>query len=622
MAPRPQKEVIKSYQSRIGSSMKWREGERHEGLWKRMVDLYRGRHYAVDSPDHRMVINMAFATKNVIVPSISINNPKFIVYPRKPDSEDQAVVVEEIINYLWRTYKYQQEFRLAVEDYVVIGHGWLKVGYRMSKPPEEKKVGSGGNVEASPESGTDEYGIDDRPAVPGNVETELTNFDADRPFVERISPWDMLCDPHARHPKEMKWVAQRTRRRVADVKADERYNKKVREEAGATHWSRWSNDSKSDARDDSDAPSDDQTAFCDVIEFYDLQKNEMSTFLSMDSEGFLIKPAPIPYAFHNPFVMLRNYEVSDHFYPMGELEAIEALQLELNETRTQMLQHRQKFARKYLYHEPSFDERGLEGLQSDVDNEMVPFDGDIGDMPAAVVAMPVQGTPPDFYSQSEMIEQDINTVSGVSDYMRGDGADIRRTATEAAMIQDAMNSRSADKLAHIELKLAEIGEKLIMLMQQYMTGEAAVRIVGMRASHFVNFDADYIKGQFDFEVEAGSTQPRNESFRRQSALQFMDAVGPLVGVSALDPNMLARKLLMDFGVKDPSAFLGGQDPMNPEMQQGPPGMPGMPGEDVTPEGAPVPQGIPGPPQPPPEDTVGGIPNDIFGPMAGKSGLNL
>ena len=43
--------------------------------------------------------------------------------------------------------------------------------------------------------------------------------------------------------------------------------------------------------------------------------------------------------------MVRNHEVTDEFYPIGELEMIETLQHELNETRTQMMNHRKRFQR-------------------------------------------------------------------------------------------------------------------------------------------------------------------------------------------------------------------------------------------------------------------------------------
>ena len=557
------KSKLQQLNGQLSDSVEWREKERHEQLWKRMVNLYKGKHYKTETQSDRAVINTAFATKNVIAPSVAVNNPKFTINARKPEAAAQAVVTEQVLNYIWRTFKYQREFRLAVDDMLTVGHGWVKVGYKATVPPESKKA----EDYAADDEATAE-GIDDRDtAVEGNVESELyVPWDEDRPFVERCSFFDIFVDPHARHPKEMKWIAQRTRRLVNDVRVDSRYEKAAREKVtGQSSYA----DPQRDGRTDDEMVDSSKAKYVDVYEFYDLRRHEVSTFVKGQHDGdFLIKPKKLPYPFGHPFVMLRDYEVIDHFYPMGELEAIEVLQHELNTTRTQMLNHRSKFARKYLVHSDSFDEKGMRALKSNVDNEMVPFDGPIEDMGAAVQAMPVQGTPPDFYNQSDLIQSDIDRISGVSDYMRGNAAEVRRTATEAAMIQDAQNARASDKLSHIEMALAEIGERLIMLMQLYMTGEHVVRIVGMSQPTWVKFDADYIQGQFDFEVEAGSTQPNNESFKQQQSLQLVDAIHGLAQLGAqFDPNMLAQKVLRDFGIKDPGSY----------MMQAPAGAPAVPG---------------------------------------------
>lgn len=248
---------------------------------------------------------------------------------------------------------------------------------------------------------------------------------------------------------------------------------------------------------------------------------------------------------------------------------------------------------------------------------MVPVDTngqmDIG---KAVAPMPSIGTPPDFYNQSELIQQDMDRISGTSDYMRGATANIRRTATEAAMIQDAMNSRAADKLSRIESTLAQIGQRVMQLMQLYMTGEKVVRVVGSKAAPaWVTFDSDYIAGEFDFEVEAGSTQPQNESFRRQSALQMVDAMAPFVGTGVVDPMALARHVLQfGFGIKDPTLFMGQQQPQH-QMPDG--SM--MPGAQHG-QGAPMPQGGGMPAEQPQQSPVDGIPPELMAAIQGSTGF--
>jgi hypothetical protein len=300
------------------------------------------------------------------------------------------------------------------------------------------------------------------------------------------------------------------------------------------------------------------------------------------SDKFLVQPTKIPFAFGHPFVMLRNYEVPEHFYPLGELEAIEGLQHELNETRTQMMNHRKRFSRKWLYKESAFDPDGRAMLESDEDNVLVPV---VGDEPlgGVITPMPAVINPPEFYNQSSLIAGDMDRVSGVSDYMRGAMPEIRRTATEAAIAQDASNARAADKLAIIELEIAACAGRLVALAQQYMTGTQVARVVGSNAIPlWVQFDRDYIAGEFDFEVEAGSTQPVNESFRRQMALQMVDAMAPFAQAGVIDMGALARHVLQfGFGIKTPEAFLAAPAPQ--QMPQGQP-MPEQMGGGMPPQG--------------------------------------
>ena len=600
---------LQGYRDEIKRSKRWRSTSSYENEWKRYIDLYRGRHYDTNTPGDKLIVNLIFSTINVIAPSVAVNNPRFVVNARNPDKAPQAVVTEEILNYLWRTHKYQDEFRLAVNDWLVVGHGWCKVGYKFTKPPEEKKVDS--KEFADPDS-MGSVGIDDRDDVDGNVESEMYIYD-DRPFLERVSPFDMFVDPDARHPKEMCWIAQRVWRPIQDVQVDDRYSPTARKKISARTWSRWSSsEGDGDARDDQ--PDKGPKSFCEVIEFYDIKRRTVCTFAldadDADNEsGFLIKPKAMPYAMGHPFEMLRNFEVSDHFYPLGDVAQIESLQLELNQTRTQMMNHRKRFQRKWLYERDAFDRDGVQALESDVDNTMIPVMSD-GDPSRVIAPMPAVITPSEFYDQSGLITNDIDRVSGVSDYQRGSGQTaIKRTATEAAMIQDAANARAQDRLAKIEAALARLGERVIGLMQQYLTGDQVARIVTMPGKAWVNYDAEYIQGEFDFDVAAGSTEPMNETFRRQSALQLVDASMPFLEMGVANPQTLYMHILQKgFGIKDAGPFLiqqgqpeaPGMEQMGaPQQQQAlPPGAPpGMPPEMMQ-QGAPMP---PGQMQMPPQD---------------------
>jgi len=223
--------------------------------------------------------------------------------------------------------------------------------------------------------------------------------------------------------------------------------------------------------------------------------------------------------------------------------------------------------------------------------------------------------PPEFYNQSDLIRQDIELVSGVSEFMRGGVSEIRRTATEAALIQDAQNARTADKLAVIEQAVAQVGRRVLQLAQQYMTGEQVARVMARDGQPmWVTFDREYIKGQFDFEVAAGSTQPTNEAFRRQSALQMVDAMAPFVSAGVVDVAKLGAYVLQyGFGVKNPEMFMTTPEPPEAEMlpqQQPAPPMPPMGG---------LPMGGAAPVSAPPMGDMGGMDPMMMALLAAEQG---
>jgi hypothetical protein len=351
-----------------------------------------------------------------------------------------------------------------------------------------------------------------------------------------------------------------------------------------------------------------------------MMENTMSV-LADSGDEFLLDPTPMPYAYGQPFVMIRNYDVPDFFYPMGDLEAIESLQEELDKTRSQLVNARKRYGRKYLYHERSFGPEGREALESEQDGRFVPVVDE--NKPLSEIVMPLPQVPlsPEVYNTSSIIENDINVVSGVSEYARGQMPEIRRTATEASIIADAGNARAADKLAIVELSIGMIARRVIQVMQQFMTGEMMAHVAANGGENlFIPFSREDIVGEYDFSVEAGSTQPMNDTIRKQQAVSLLNAMAPLIG-TVIDPTALAKHVLQQgFGIKNPDKFIMQQPP----MPMGP--------EQADPEGGPdVAMGMPSdmgammPPTAPEAGAfapTGGIPPELLAQMQGQMGLDL
>ena len=564
MARQSNYDKLSSYRKKIDYSKNWRKNENYDNLWQRLINLYRGRHYRGYLQGDRLLVNIAFSTINTLAPAVSIGRPKINVNPRRPEDGDKAVVTESIINYWWQHYECQPEFQRAVKDYLIIGHGWVKTGYRFVEESKLDDIQDSADEAADPNKTSDD------------VESQIV-IREDRPFLERVDPFDMYVDVDAVSLNEIRWIAQRTRRPLKDAKEDKRYDAAARKELSPSSYQKYGDITVTNTYN----PTNPDEAYCDIYEYYNVDTGEMCVFAD-SGDKFLIKPVKMPYVFGHPFFMLRNYEIPGFFYPMGELEAIEPLQYELNETRTQMMNHRKRYSRKWLFSESAFDDDGRQALASDDDNVIVPVKGN-ENLNNVVVPMPALINPPEFYNQSTLIENDIDRVSGVSEYQRGSIPETTRTAREASIIAEAGNARVAEKLIAIENSIAACAANLIMLAQQYLTGEQTVRIVGTEAAPiWLTFDKDYISGEFDFTVEAGSTAPRNEAFRRDMALQIVSALQPFAQAGLVNLPKLAEYVLRTgFGVKDAEAYI---------TQPAPQGMPVAPDQAAL-EGQGLPPGM-------------------------------
>jgi len=561
------KDLIKRYTQRLKTSKTWRKEAGFEDTWHRLIDLYRMKQFLERSDNDRIAVNVSFSTVNTIVPSISVNYPQISVNPRDPQEMPQAQAAEAAVNYWWRHYDWRKEIQRAVKDALIMGNGWIKVGWRYQTSAraltdaeradviEDAKEKASQQAAEQPETAAAQPTDDE---IEAQAPQETYEVEVDEPFVERVSPFDIFIDPEATCIEDLKWIAQRLVVPIADARKDNRYKLGPRRalQPDMSTNVRWRDDEETDADTGRKRYADDVKRVT-LWEFYDLRSSFYCVFAE-DGEDFLLDPTDFPYPYGQPFVHLGNYDVPDQFYAMGDLEALEPLQHELNAVRSDMMNHRKRWQRAYLINKDAFDTAAQNQLLSDRDNRLVYVDAQSGPLKDMIEPVPQLPLDPQMYQYSEQIESDVDLISGVSEYQRGAQAEIRRTATEAAMIQDATNARAADKLAQIEVFMADVARRVVQLAQVYLTGDENIaRIVGPDgAQNWVPFDRESIQGEFDFEVEAGSTQPRDESYRRQQALQLLNTLAPYAEQGVINMQTMLSTVLRDaFGIKDVSDWV-------------------------------------------------------------------
>ena len=81
-----------------------------------------------------------FSTINTLAPAVAIGRPKIFVNARRQEDGDKAIVTESILNYWWEHSECQPEYQRAVKDYLILGHGWVKTGYRFVEESKLDKI--------------------------------------------------------------------------------------------------------------------------------------------------------------------------------------------------------------------------------------------------------------------------------------------------------------------------------------------------------------------------------------------------------------------------------------------------------------------------------------------------
>ena len=585
----------KKHRTRVEKAVAWRKNAKYDEKWAKFIKLYASQYEYKELSAYEDIVapNMVFSTVNIIVPSVVVNYPKITVTARQEVEAAKAATVEAMSNYNWQRYNVHKEVKLIIRDSVMFGHGIGKVTWVLREETQEMdrdeykatvsqalmEVTSGRESAESQGLGVT-FPSDDE--VIASAPTTKVVVVADHPSVERISPFDLYMDPDATRFENARWIAQRMYVPIETARENQDWNKAARKKLKPSAMS----EAKSDQETTFDGEErGTESEFVVVWEYYDLLANTMCVFADGCDE-FLIEPDETPLPFSHPFVFAPNYVVPEKLYPLGDVESLVSLQMELALTRTQMINDRKRFRRMYLYSQDKIGADGMTALLSGDDNAMIPveYDGPLSDVLAPVGT---SALPPEFYNQTAMIMEDINLQAGTNEYQRGGTTEIRRTATEANMIQEASNARAADKLAGVEIFISELARRTVQLAQEFLTTEQVARVMGQDgAIQWTPYSREDIVGEFDFQVEAGSTRPLNESQKRQSAMQLMDAMAPFISMGVVNPQKIAETVLRDgFGIKNPEMYMAQMPPMMPPDQGGvpvggppmPPGMPpGMP----------------------------------------------
>lgn len=282
---------------------------------------------------------------------------------------------------------------------------------------------------------------------------------------------------------------------------------------------------------------------------------------------------------------------------LSQLEQIWSLQVELNKTRSHLITHRRRNVAKLFAKRGALKQEAVDALQSPIVNDVAFVDGD-QPLDQLVKAVELPNLSADVYNVSELMQADIYEITGVNEYLRGAGPDIRRTATEASIVEGASNIKTQFKLQQIEDMFIEVGALMLGTakdvfpqteyeeLQLFLTGREAEMV--QRSDYaeqitaatdpmaqqalmaeaqqpmdvMVSPSPDIWVGEYEVDVESHSTELRNPVLKEQKAREMaMGVIEMAPMLNQLGVIINYKRLLEEWfrqaGVEDVDGLLEG-----------------------------------------------------------------
>ena len=263
------------------------------------------------------------------------------------------------------------------------------------------------------------------------------------------------------------------------------------------------------------------------------------------------------------YLQIKDISVPHEHYGIGEVEAIEGLQDELNQKRNQRMDNVNLIINRMW--------KVARGARVDISN-LVSRPGHVilTDDMDGIEALDVPDVTASAYKEEEIVKADMQTALGNYEYSRGATPERREAASTVVSLQGAANSRYLLKAkmiaqAGIEPLLYWFTDLNLANLEQ----KQSIRIAGKSGFNFkaVNLE-DLPESRVDFEIEMETELP-NRDIRRNQFLILYQAMSqrPTIDQYELDRMMLKEmdaknleKILVKPNLQDQL-----QDPVNENL---------------------------------------------------------
>lgn len=465
----------------------------------------------------------------------------------------------------WRLCDVMEEAADATKDALVVGIGWVKVGYEYQAVTERvprvradvardiERVINGARAEGiEPPNAVEIANLVD-------VEEDVDKVLRDRIVVDYVPYDQMRFDPNAKRIKDITWYAQYTRMHVDEVKANPVWREYVkRTKGGLRKLDELKGGSSYEATKLPEGKPTQDEMFVDIVEFWDMRSGTICTFVK--GQKWFLNEGVNPFALNyemkdrSPFVPLVLRKTNTRVRGISDMEVIAPSLDEQAMYRARTAQYIERFVPKVIGPEDALTDEGKTALQSSEYGAYVSVAREYAQDAAAIKPLDPPSLPTEAFDMERRIEDGAREASGVNELMRGLFPDRKRTATETAEVVSASTARQSEKRNRLEHFFLDIARRMIQLMQGYYKQDRMVRYVDSSYKDVQwEFSADDIAQEFDFDFHLTPKEATTKQSIRDDGLAFFNMIAPFMqaqadGSKVIDPVIGIGWLGKKFGL--------------------------------------------------------------------------
>lgn len=396
------------------------------------------------------------------------------------------------------------------------------------------------------------------------VEELVTVYDD--PYVRHVPIWDFFFDPSstelddARYCIEREWMDYSEIEQLSTTLGIEFKNMpELKRSAKGGNARADSTNPHLDAIARSSSSSGTNRRGIEVLHYW-----TPSWYVIVANREFVLSSVASPYMHGKlPYAKWVDTRVPSEWYAIGEVEALEDLQEELNVTRNQRIDNVSLVLTKMF---------AINRAANIDPNQLIARPGgfvEVDNVNEDIKELTFTDVTSSSYQEEALIKSDMDRVSGVHDTIRGSESSRRETATMANLTANAGAERFKLKTALIAYGgMNEMIQQVIRLNQQFLTAGREALILGKDgAMSTETVTPSDVAGEYDIVAVGSAIEPMLNLQVQQSNLTSLYSLlkdNPLV-----QQDNLLRNLFQTFGFKNIDSLMQPQQPPQPQPPPAP-----------------------------------------------------